>query len=396
MNDARDVDAPDAPARAAAAPVSTAPPHGVDVVQAPPSGPHGGWLRRHRVKVIASLLVGAGFAWVLHAGALPLFPSSEALSRVRWWTVAGYVGLWCCVHLIRGARWTWLLTPIHRVPMRRILTVSWIGFAGIVLLPFRAGEMVRPVLIRKKGHLSGWAATGTIGAERVIDGLCLSVMLFVALMVSHPLDPLPTHIGRLPVPASIVPAAAYAALGVFVAAFSLMGLFYWRRGLARRVTERVVGVVSRPLGTWLADRVEEVADGLRFLPRLRFSVPFIAATAFYWLLNAAASWLLAWGCGFHDITFAEACVSIGVLALGILVPNAPGFFGAFQIALYAGFAMYFPPAEVVGAGAAFVFLIYLSQLGVTLVAGVGSMLIERTGLREALEPEAFRLEQALD
>lgn len=394
MNDARDVNTPSAPAQDAAAPLPPA--RGVEVVAAPLSAPRGSWLRRHRIKLLASLLVGGGFAWLLHAGALPLFPSSEALSRVRWWTVAGYIALWCCVHFVRGARWTWLLTPIHRVPMRRILTVSWIGFAAIVLLPFRAGEMVRPVLIRKKGHLSGWAATGTIGAERVIDGLCLSVMLFIALMVSHPLDPLPTHIGNLPVPASVVPAAAYAALGLFVGAFSLMGLFYWRRELARRMTERLVGLVSRPFASWLADRVEQIADGLRFLPRLRFSVPFIAATAFYWLLNAAASWLLAWGCGFHDITFAEACVSIGVLALGILLPNAPGFFGAFQIALYAGLAMYFPPSEVVGAGAAFVFLIYLAQLFVTLTACIGSMLVERTGLREALEPEVIELEPGLD
>lgn len=396
MNDARDVDTPEASAEGATASVNSAQSRNVEVVEAPPAAPHGGWLKRHRIKLAASLLVGAGFAWLMHAGALPLLPSSQALARVRWWTVVGYVALWCCVHVVRGARWTWLLTPVHRVPMRRILAVSWIGFAGIVLLPFRAGEMVRPVLIRKKGHLSGWAATGTIGAERVIDGLCLSVMLFVGLTVSRPLDPLPTHIGNLPVPASIVPAAAYAALGLFAAAFSLMGLFYWRRALARRWTERAVGLVSRPLGTWLADRVDQVADGLRFLPRLRFSVPFIAATAFYWLLNAAASWLLAWGCGFHDITFAEACVSIGVLALGILVPNAPGFFGAFQIALYAGFAMYFPPSQVVGAGAAFVFIIYLAQLGITFTAGAASMLIERTGLREALEPEMLELEPGLD
>ena len=33
---------------------------------------------------------------------------------------------------------------------------------------------------------------------------------------------------------------------------------------------------------------------------------------------------------------------MGVLALGILLPNAPGFFGAFQISIYAGFAMFFP------------------------------------------------------
>jgi hypothetical protein len=208
-----------------------------------------------------------------------------------------------------------------------------------------------------------------VGAERVIDGLFMSVVLFVALQFSHRLDPLPNRIGELPVPARIVPGAAYSALGLFAAAFTVMGVFYWRRAFARRMTERVVGVVSRRLASWLAERVENVADGLSFLPNARHLVPFLAATATYWLANAAASWLLAWGSGFESMTYPEACVTMGVLALGILLPNAPGFFGAFQISIYAGLAMFFSPEQVVGPGAAYVLVIYLCQLGITFVAG---------------------------
>ena len=344
-----------------------------------------GWLKRHWLKLLASLLVAAGFVWLLHKGALPILPSAAAFSRMRWWTVPAYVGLWCIVHVIRAARWHWLLAPIHPIPLRRVIAVAWIGFAAILLLPFRTGEVVRPVLIRKKGKLSGWAATGTVGAERVIDGFCMSVMLLTALLVSKPLDPLPSSIGALPIPAAVVPGAAYSALGVFAAAFTVMGVFYWRRALARRATERVVGLVSERLAGWLAERVEKVASGLSFLPRWRYSAPFLSTTAVYWLLNAAASWLLAWGAGFDSISYAEACVAMGVLALGILIPNAPGFFGAFQISIYAGFAMFFPAELVVGPGAAFVLVIYVCQIAIT-AAGAGLGLFwERTSIGEALD-----------
>jgi glycosyltransferase 2 family protein len=357
-----------------------------------PASPPGGWWRRHWGKLAVSLLIAIGFVWLLEAGALPLVPSRAAFSDVSWGAVLGYLLLWCAVHVLRAVRWYWLLLPIHPVPMRKIVNVSFIGFAAIVALPFRTGEMVRPVLIRKQGQLSGWAATGTIGAERVIDGLFLSVLLFFSLLISQPLDPLPDRIGDLPVPAAVVPGAAYGALVLFAIAFALMALFYWRRHFARRMTENLIGLVSRRLASWLAERVEKVARGLEFLPRARQLVPFLVVTALYWLLNAASTWLLGWGVGFTEMTYAQACVNMGVLGLGILLPNAPGFFGAFQISVYAALALYFPPAEVVGRGAAFVFLIYLAQMGVTFGAALVAMLMEGTGLREALGTRARDLD----
>jgi glycosyltransferase 2 family protein len=354
--------------------------------------PRGGWWRRHWGKLAVSILIALGFAWLLHAGALPLVPGRAAFSNVSWGAVLGYVLLWCLVHVLRAVRWYWLLLPVHPVPMKKIVNVSFIGFAAIVALPFRTGEMVRPVLIRKQGQLSGWAATGTIGAERVIDGLFLSALLFFSLLVSEPLDPLPDRIGDLPVPASVVPGAAYGALALFAVAFAMMAMFYWRRHFARRLTESLVGLVSRRLASWLAERVEKVARGLEFLPRARYLVPFLAITALYWLLNAASTWLLGWGVGFTHMTYPQACVNMGVLALGILLPNAPGFFGAFQISVYAALALYFSPDEVVGPGAAFVFLIYLAQMGITFGAALIAMLLEGTGLREALGTRARDLD----
>jgi hypothetical protein len=269
-----------------------------------------------------------------------------------------------------------------------VLAVSVVGFLAIVALPFRTGEMVRPILIKKWGGVSAWAAMGTIAAERVIDGLSLSIVLFFALLLTTPLDPLPDHIGDLPVPVAIVPGAAYVALAGFFTIFFVMGLFYWRRAWARRMTEKVIGSVSPRLAQWLAERVEQVADGLSFLPRARYVTPFLLATLVYWLLAAASSWVLARGCGIEAMSFGQACVILGVLGLGILVPNAPGFFGAFQISIYAGMAMFFPAEVVTGPGSAFVALLYACQLGIMVVAAIIGGVAERLDDGERAAPAA--------
>jgi hypothetical protein len=150
-----------------------------------------------------------------------------------------------------------------------------------------------------------------------------------------------------------------------------MALFYWRRTWAQRLAARVGALSSTRLAAWIAGAVEKLADGLRFLPRLRFTVPFLGLTALYWFGYAASSWLLLWATGLESSTLLHATVIMGVTALGVIVPNAPGFFGAFQLSAYAGMVMFFPLAKVTGPGAAFVFLLYVIQIGLTIVlAGV--------------------------
>jgi hypothetical protein len=322
--------------------------------------------RRLAWRLGLSLAIAAFFVWVMRAGAMPLIPKLETLHRVRWWTVAGFLVSWSGVHMLRAVRWKVLLTPIADVSLRRVLVASFIGYLAILVLPLRAGEVVRPVMIREPGRLSAWAAAGTLGAERIVDGLVLSLILFIALQVATPLDPLPERLGDLPIPVAFIPRAAYAALVVFSAALVVMLAFYrWKRA-ARRFIRWALGGISPRLAEWVAARIENVGEGLSFLSRWRHSVPFLLMTAAYWLLNVACTWLLGWGSGFEEFSYAQASVVTGVLALGILIPNAPGFFGAFQFSLYAGLAIFYPRDQVMGEGAALVFLMYLCQTLITL------------------------------
>jgi hypothetical protein len=266
-----------------------------------------------------------------------------------------------------------------------VIAVSFIGYGALLLLPFRAGEVVRPALIRKRGHLSGWAAMGTVAAERIIDGLVLTLILLAALQVARPVEPLPDHIGSLEVPVALVPTAAYSALALFITAFVAIGLFWWRRAWARRLVDLTLGRVAPGLAARVNEALGRLADGLGFLPRASTTARFVAATVLYYALFAAAVQLLAWGVGLEHAQLAQACAIMGVLHLGVLVPGAPGYFGAFQISGYAGLAMYYSPAEVTGPGAAMVFFLYVLQVGVTLLSGAAGLVAEHVSAREALE-----------
>jgi uncharacterized protein (TIRG00374 family) len=290
------------------------------------------------------------------------------------------------MNYFRAVRWRYLLRSFADVPRRRVLAVSWIGFAAILLMPFRLGEIVRPYMLREKGKLSMSSATGTVVAERVVDGLYLSIILAIALVFIPTIDPLPARVVGLPISVQQVRTSGFVMLGVFTAAFITIAVFYFARAWAHRMTLAVFGIVSKKLGQKLAETAEKLANGLHFLGRGRDAGGFLVETTFYWGTNAFGMWLLAWGCGVvhtdgSPINFGEACALMGMLGCTILIPGPPGLLGVFQAGIYAGMTMYFPTSVVTTAGAAYVFLLYATQLVWTVGSAGFFLAVDRSSLK---------------
>ena len=362
-----------------------------------PSSP--GFLRRHASKLAASLIITGAIVYVVHKGGLKFLPEGRDFSGVRWWTVALYLVVLGATTWFRSVRWRFLLPPLGEVQKRRIFAVSCIGFASILLLPFRIGEIVRPYLMRTRPNerrdgsmvITMTAATSSIIAERVIDGLYVSIVLALALVFVPTISPLPDKVVGLPVSVQQVRMSGYTMLGLFCAAFATIGVFYFARSWAHRTTLAVVGKISRKLAERLAGMCEKFADGLHVFGRGAAAAGFFFETSAYWGLNAAGMWLLAWGCGVVHAdgaapTFGEACALMGMLSCAILIPGPPGMLGIFQAGLYAGMTMYYPTASVVGPGAAYVFVLYAVQVLFQLLLGVLGLWYEggRRGLRGGL------------
>src|SRR5581483_9352929 len=105
----------------------------------------------HGTKLLLSVTLGGGLAWLLARGGLPLAPRRGAFSDLAWWTVPVYVASLVVVHFFRAIRWRHLLRPVGHVPLRSVLAVSWVSFAVILMAPLRSGEIVRPYLVTKRG-----------------------------------------------------------------------------------------------------------------------------------------------------------------------------------------------------------------------------------------------------
>jgi uncharacterized membrane protein YbhN (UPF0104 family) len=327
----------------------------------------GRWLRRHGIVLAVSLLLTAGLLWLLKAGALPVVPPHAAWDALRPWSALAFIAAFLAVHVVRCSRWSLLVQEQYRPRLSLTLAIAFIGYGAQVLLPFRLGEAARPALIHSHTKLPLGTAAGVSAAERIVDGLVLSLLLMVSLLCTTRVSPLPDHIGALPIPAVVIPALAWGGVSAFGLLAIAMVVMYVYQAPVRRWLERHLARISPRLALWAERTTGSVVGGFAFLRELDTTPKFALLTLIYWFGNVAAFWLLLWGTGVPAPTLLEAGVVLGVLGLGMAVPNAPGYFGTFQIAGYAALVLFYPLAVVTSAGAAFLFLLYVIQLGLTLV-----------------------------
>jgi len=346
-------------------------------------------LRRHAGKLLASLIITCGIVYTVQKGGLKFLPEGGDFKHVRTWTIPVYFVSLLAMNWFRAIRWRFLLRAIADVPRKRLFAVSCVGFAAILIMPFRIGEIVRPYMIRtrpadrREGFpaLTLTTATSSVVAERVIDLFYLSVVLAVSLLLVPTVHPLPDHVVGLPVSVATVRQSGFVMLAVSCVAISTIIVFYIARDWARRTTLSVIGRVSAPLAERLAGMAEKLADGLHVFGRPRDAVPFLVETTLYWGLNVCGMWLMAWGCGVvhadgSAITFGETCALMGMLGCAILIPGPPGLLGVFQAGIYAGMTMFFPTSIVIGEGAAYVFLLYAIQVLSQVSLGVWGLAVE--------------------
>jgi glycosyltransferase 2 family protein len=277
------------------------------------------------INLTLSLLMLAASLWLVWPNDHSQAVLKEAIGRLTFAgfapTVLAVFGLMAIVQFARSYRWGYLLAPIGvRLGFARLLAVSSVGFMAILVIPARLGELVRPALIRKKGHVSAAAALGTVAVERIIDGLMVSVLVFVSFMALERHDS----------PGWMMP-TAYVALGLF--GVCLVGLVFALRWTDWTVRTFLTVTLIRRFAPRLAARLDvklrDLIRGFGVLKDGKNLAAFLVWTTVYWAANALSCYVLARGMGL-DISLVGTIGMMGLVMVGITLPNSPGMIGQYQ------------------------------------------------------------------
>ena len=228
--------------------------------------------------------------------------------------IALLIGAQMLALALRALRWRVLLGAIQRVPVLLTFFATSAGYLANNVLPARAGEVVRTLMISRRTGISRTFVLTTAFLERVADAIALVTISGIVLAFAASA---PEWLSR-----AAVPVAAAGAIGL-----TLMVMLPKMQGLLLRLARHVPGPER------IANRAEyllrQVLHGVSsFHDRGRF-LRFIVLTLVIWYIDAMAT-VIAADAVHLTIGLPLAFLLVAALGLSSALPSTPGYVGIFQ------------------------------------------------------------------
>jgi len=218
--------------------------------------------------------------------------------------------------LLRAWRWQLIFPAGHRPHFWQAFRALTISFAANNLLPGRAGDFGRCVLIaRKMSVAESTVAVGTLIVEKLLDGLALLAIVAYTLHVL--------------VAEGWLRHLAIVGFIVFGVAFAFLLLLRWRSswitGLLHHAAERR----SMPGITRVAALVDSFSRGIGAVTSPSVLGLLFLQTAVIWATEAALFCAFARSLGIA-LSPGGSLIAAAILGLGLMIPAAPGAVGTYE------------------------------------------------------------------
>ena len=319
---------------------------------------------RNSLRIALSLGLSAIFLWIALHG-VSWDEARASLREAHLWVLAPAFLVGLLSLYFRALRWGILLRPFSRVDTQPLMSATAIGFAANMLLPLRAGEVIRPWLLARKVNLPLAQTLATVALERLFDMATLLLFFAIATLTL----PLPPEWRRY----------GWFFLATFVALLALLVAL-------QQLPERTIAVVSTLLVP-LPERVSSLAErAIRQFAEGLASLQSAAAIALA-LGYSLAVWLtlaITFGLGISalelPVPWVRGALSLtAIVAIAVAIPGGPGFIGMFQVGCEVALGVY-----GIGKSVAFSYsvLVHLIQFASSVAFGLYYFVRENVSLSE--------------
>jgi uncharacterized protein (TIRG00374 family) len=234
---------------------------------------------------------------------------------------------------LRARRWRPILHSLApSLPLGPLWRATAIGAMVSNVVPARAGEIARAYALTKETRVGFSGAFASIAVDRVFDAFVVLALMIGAMFAPS----FPRHhlVGGHPMIDYVATGAT--ALGLAVVALYLIVFF---PGRVIRLYELVARRVAPRFEQHGRDVLTSFAGGLGVLRH-----PGRVVVVRLWGVLDWRKWgvsvRLAFNAGGHNAPNSPALLLQGLIAIGVSVPSAPGFFGVFEYLGQQGLAIY--------------------------------------------------------
>ena len=319
----------------------------------------GRWLR-----IAVSVAMSALFLWLAVRG-VHWEDAAAALRGANYVWVVLMLPVTVWTLFVRAQRWRVFLHDVGVPPLRPLVSATNIGFMANMVLPLRIGEVIRPVLLSRRAHLSLSGVLASVLLERIFDMFTILFLFGVSVSLVTVSDE--------------VRQWGWMLTGLAVAVAAVIVLIRVQERLALRIARRLADLVPGQAG----DSAYHFAEGfVRALEMLDSPMAYVKAFAWSLYLWMAISVVYVFGFWAFHMDVPElrgALVLTTLVAIAVSVPSAPGFIGSFQLGCVLGLRIF---GVKESPALAFSLIVHLSQFVGVIGAGLYSLWVEGISFRE--------------
>ncbi len=294
-------------------------------------------MKKHFRAVLGIVLSVGLLWWTLHG--VSLSRVLHELGRANPWLFALATVLATLIFPLRARRWRTILDPIYpKLPFDPLWRATAIGMMVNNVVPARAGEVARAYVLTRETPVPFATSIASLAVDRVFDAIVLLLLAFSSLL--DPSFPHGVRLGGQSVTSWAIGGTALVAVLVAL----LYTLVFFPAQLIR-----LFEIFARKLSPKIEARgraaLETFAQGLSVLRSPTHFFAVFVWTLLHWLCNALAWWVAMKAIGIH-VPFSAALLLQALVAIGVAVPAAPGYFGVFETVGVLGLAIYGVPASL--------------------------------------------------
>lgn len=232
----------------------------------------------------------------------------------------------------RALRWRYILQRSKEIPVLDIYSALCIGFMANMILPMRAGELIRAYLVSKKEKIKLSNVFGTIVLERMLDLFATIVLLVIVLFAASPPN---------------ISAEVWVSLkkgGVTITVlFVLAAIFLVTLVHNYTKVSSFMNYFFRFFSTGVSEKIENLLgsfrDGLKTLEEGKHIFAASIYNIFVWFTIIAMNFA-SLSMFNVDVSLEMTLVLSLFIVFGVMVPSSPGFVGPLHAGIIIALGLY--------------------------------------------------------
>lgn len=277
-------------------------------------------------------------------------------------------------YIVRTIRWRSLLSVTKKIDFFKVWKALYIGYMANTLLPARMGELYRAHIIGTDQNMKRSSALASIFAERVFDGLILTILLLILIIFFYN-KPWLIKIGIM-------------TGSIFIGGFIVL-LFFSRKShsntdLVNKITKFIPKSIQHHIETILFSFM----SGLGVLSSIKVFVFLIFTSICTWFIEWSVLFIIISGFeALHPIRPIIIAFLLVMAAFSTMIPSGPGFVGPYQYAFILALSL-----ASISKDTAVAVAITTQAVMMTPVVCIGMILLWKSHLRLGKVPESSKTE----